>query len=218
MKKLLILAVLAFAGYKFYQNGFTLFSPDGAFDKQGKPLVVLFVGPGCGEHCDKIRTSLHSRQIVFEEIDIAGADGAPAQNKFGVRAFPVTLIGSQQILGDDMMKITAALAESYGKEILTRKESRVMDNHFDADGRAQVVMYATSWCPYCKKQRAYFAANNISYNEIDVEESEEKTSLYNTLEGDGYPLTYVGYRRFAGYREGELMTAIKELEQAGPRR
>ncbi len=218
MKKLLVLAVLAFAGYKFYQNGFTVFSPKGAFNEQGKSLVVLFVGPGCGELCDKIRADLRSREIAFEEIDIAGADGAPVGNKYGITNFPTTLIGSQEVLGDDMMQLSAVLAETYGKEILSRRESRIMDNHFDTDGRAQVVMYATQWCPYCKKQREFFAANDIRYKEIDVEESEANKSLYNSLQADGYPLTYVGYRRFAGFHEGRLVTAIKELEKAGPRR
>ncbi|MDP3010703.1 MAG: DUF4124 domain-containing protein [Methylococcales bacterium] len=31
----------------------------------------------------------------------------------------------------------------------------------------QVKMYATSWCGYCKKARAYFAANNIPYSEYN---------------------------------------------------
>jgi glutaredoxin len=217
MKKILVLAILAFAGYKFYQDGFSVFSSKGAFDKQGKPLVVLFVGPGCADYCEKVRTVLQNRNVTFEEIDVAGPDGAPVGNKYGVTSFPTTIIGSQEVRGDDILRITTVLAETYGKEVLTRKESRIMDNHFDADGRAQVVMYATKWCQYCKKQRAYFAEHNISYEEIDVEESEENTSLYNALEGNGYPLTYVGYRRFPGYQEAGIVTAIAELEKAGPR-
>jgi glutaredoxin len=218
MKKFLVLAVLAFAVYKLYENGFNFLSPAGAFDEQGKPKVVLIVGPGCGAHCDKIRMTLRGRRIEFEEINVAGADGAPVANKYGIGAFPTTLVGRQQLLGDDVTRLTAVLAEEFGKDILTRGERRVMDTHFDGEGHAQVVMYATQWCPYCKKQRDYFASKGIPYKEIDVEASEANAFLYNSLQGSGYPLIYVGYRRFPGYREGDLVAAVKELEKAGPRR
>jgi glutaredoxin len=211
VKKLIVLALLVFAGFKFYQNGFSVSSPKGAFDENGNPMVVLFTAPNCGEHCEKIRLALARRGVDFEEIDVAGEDGSPVSNKYGVNGFPITLIGKQEIRGDDMLQITSALAENYGKEVLTRMESVAMDGHFDADGHAKVVMYGTSWCPYCKRQRAFFAENDIPYEEIDVEESELNKTLFNVLQGNGYPLIYVGYRRFSGYKEKEVVTAMKEL-------
>jgi glutaredoxin len=33
---------------------------------------------------------------------------------------------------------------------------------------AEVVMYCTSWCPGCRRARAWFAENNISFVEVDV--------------------------------------------------
>jgi thiol-disulfide isomerase/thioredoxin len=114
------------------------------------------------------------------------------------------------------MQITSALAENYGEKVLTRMENAAMSNHFDTDGRVKVVMYGASWCPYCKKQREYFAANSILYQEIDVEQSESNKLLFSTLHGSGYPLTYVGYRRFSGYKEKEIVDAMKELAKAGP--
>jgi glutaredoxin len=216
MKKIIVLALLAFAGFKFYQNGFSFSSTKGAFDKHGKPMVVLFDGPGCGEHCEKVRLELKRRGVVFDEIKVAGADGAPVSNKYGINSYPTTLIGKHEVRGDDLMQITSALAENYGKEVLTRMENMAMDNHFDTEGRAKVVMYGTSWCPYCKQQREYFAANKIPYEEIDVEQSKSNELLYSALQGAGYPLIYVGYRRFPGYKEEEIVIALKELAKAGP--
>lgn len=216
MKKLLVLAFIAFAGYKFYQNGFSFSRPNGAFDKHGKPLVVLFVGPGCEAPCERIQGVLKSRGINYEEISVAGPDGAPVANKYGIDRFPTTLIGKQEILGDDIMRITSSLAEAYGSEVLTRMERMAMDNHFDAQGHAKIVMYATSWCPYCKKQREFFNANNIPFDEIDVEASKSNEILYSALQGTGYPLTYVGYRRFPGYKEEEIVGALKELSKTKP--
>lgn len=216
MKKLILLALLVFAGFKFYQNGFSFSSAKGAFDKQGKPLVVLVIGPNCGEPCERVRATLKERGAIFEEINVAGKDGAPVSNKYGIDIYPTTLVGKHEIRGDDLMQITSALAETYGKEVLSRVENMAMDNHFNPGGRAKVVMYATNWCPYCKKQREYFSANKIPYEEIDVEESQSNELLYRALQGAGYPLTYVGYRRFSGYREDEIATAVKELAKAGP--
>jgi len=42
-----------------------------------------------------------------------------------------------------------------------------------AENRPEVKMYATSWCPYCAKARAYFARRNIAYVEVDIEKSKE---------------------------------------------
>ena len=33
---------------------------------------------------------------------------------------------------------------------------------------ADIVMYCTSWCPGCRRARAWFAENNIDYVEVDV--------------------------------------------------
>ncbi len=214
MKKILLLALLAFGGYKFYQNGYSLLSPSGAFDKKGNPLVVLFVGPGCAQTCDNVVAILDKRNVKFEQISVAGPDGAPVSNKYGITRFPTTLVGKQEILGDDTTRIASALAEAYGKDVLTRTEQMAMNNHFDDQGKPKVVMYGTSWCPYCKQQREFFANNKIAFDEFDVEASKPNELAYNILQGNGYPLTYVGYRRFSGFQEGEILTAIAELSKS----
>ena len=215
MKKILLLAILVFAGYKFHQNGYS-FNRTTAVGKDGNPLVVLFVGPGCDAHCDNVRDLLSKRGIDYEEIDVAGPDGAPVLNKYCINRYPTTLIGNQEILGDDLMRITASLAEAFGSKVLTPGERMATDQHFDSQGRGKTVMYATSWCPYCQKQREYFADNNIQYEEIDVEASESNRLLYQSLQGNGYPLTYVGYRRFSGYNETALLKAVDEVSKLKP--
>jgi glutaredoxin len=216
MKKFVLLLVLIFAGYKLHQNGYFKRDTAAAVGADGKPVVVLFVGPGCGAHCDSVRAHLNKRGVKFEEIDIAGPDGAPVDNKYGINSYPTTLIGKQQILGTDLVDITGALAENFGKKILTRGERLAIDGHFDKQGMAKTVMYATNWCGYCKKQREYFAANNIEFEEINVEGSDFNQLMYNALEGSGYPLTYVGFRRFSGYNEGPLLNAVAEVSKLPP--
>ena len=219
MKKFLLLALLLAVGYKFFSNSFPSFSASGAFDKSGKPLVVVFLGPNCGSPCDTVQNTLKERGITYQTIDVAGADGSPVGNKYGVTRFPTTLIGKQEILGDDTQQITTALAEAYGMEmILPRMERMVMANHFDAEGRAQVVMYGTTWCPYCKQQREFFAANGVPFDDLDIEASPSNQLAYRALKGNGFPLTYVGYRRFTGYQGKEILEAIAELKKSKPKK
>jgi glutaredoxin len=39
----------------------------------------------------------------------------------------------------------------------------------NAKRQVRVVMYSTSWCPVCKKARAWLAANQIAYEDRDIE-------------------------------------------------
>jgi len=64
---------------------------------------------------------------------------------------------------------------------------------------ASVVMYSTSWCPHCKRARAYFARNGIAYQEVDVEKSEAGKRDFAALGGGGVPLILVGGKAMRGF-------------------
>ena len=64
-----------------------------------------------------------------------------------------------------------------------------------------VVMYGTAWCGYCKKARSYFVANNILYEEYDVEKSEKGKRDYKKLGAKGVPVILVGEKRLNGFSE-----------------
>lgn len=210
MKKLLLIFMLAGGLWQWQQHGFKLGfgSGPGAFDKEGKPLTVLFVGPGCGDRCEQAGKLIASRHIQYEEIDVSDSIAA---SKYHIRQYPSLLIGKQHVIGDERYEIIGALAENYGRDVLTRSERIAMDGHFDEQGRPRVVLYGTSWCPYCKQERELFASRHVDYDNINVEASDLGRQSYTILQGNGYPLTYVGYRRFSGYQEKEILAAIDEL-------
>lgn len=210
MLRILIVLAVIFGVYQVYTKGFQG-SSSSALDKDGKPAVVLVVGPDCGEHCNSVRKLLDSRGVAFEEIDIAGPDGAPVENKYGITTYPTTLIGKVKILGGDLPRINAVLAETYGDQMLSRAERSSMAGHFDAQGKPKVVLYGTAWCGYCKKQRELFDEKGIAFDDLDVETSTSAMSAYQGLNGQGYPLIYVGYRRFDGYHEDDILAAIDEV-------
>ena len=64
-----------------------------------------------------------------------------------------------------------------------------------------VIMYATSWCPYCAKARAYFSRNGIAYTEYDIEKSATANAEFKRLGGRGVPLILVGRERVEGFNE-----------------
>lgn len=68
-----------------------------------------------------------------------------------------------------------------------------------ADNSRQVVMYATSWCPYCQQARNYFREQGISYVEYDIEKNADARREYKAFGGRGIPVIFVGKRRMNGF-------------------
>lgn len=215
MKRILFLALIAGGAFYAYKTGRLGGGGDGVFDKNGKPAVMLFTSAECGDPCDTIRAELKKRVASFEEVILT-----EPSTKYHVNAMPTVIAGKQRSVGDDVHKLAGMLGEVLGKEALTRRERIVLANHFDEQDKPKVVLYGTKWCGYCKAQRELFEEKNIPFEDVDVEASEAGLMAYNALEGNGYPLTYVGYRRFGGFNKSDILTAVKELKdkpQAGLR-
>jgi glutaredoxin len=78
----------------------------------------------------------------------------------------------------------------------------------DRYGQPEVVLYATSWCGYCKAAREFFAANGIEYIELDVEKSEAAQQGHRELGGGGVPVIVVGDTVIHGFNQPELRRAL----------
>ena len=63
---------------------------------------------------------------------------------------------------------------------------------------ADVVLYAASWCGYCKRAKAYLAKRQIPYREIDIESAQGK-SWFAQLGGRGVPLLLSRGRSMRGF-------------------
>ena len=79
-----------------------------------------------------------------------------------------------------------------------------------AQQRPEVKMYATSWCPYCAKARAYFARRGIAYVEVDVEKSRAGRAEYDRLGARGVPVILVGAQRMNGFSEARLSQLLAD--------
>ncbi len=72
----------------------------------------------------------------------------------------------------------------------------------------RVVLYATSWCPYCTKMRAFFSQNKINYFEYDIEKSKEGRRQYDTLKGKYIPLVQVDGEIIRGFDTNAIMNIL----------
>ena len=97
MKKFLLLAILVAAAYKFFPHSFPFLSTPSAFDKSGKPMVVVFLGPNCAGPCDSVQNLLKERGISYQALKGNG--------------YPLTYVGFRRFSGYNEQEILAAIAE-----------------------------------------------------------------------------------------------------------
>jgi glutaredoxin len=74
-----------------------------------------------------------------------------------------------------------------------------------------VVMYATSTCPYCAKARKLFAARGIRYTEYLIDKSEAAQRDFVSKGGVAVPLLYIGDRRIQGFREPVIVESLAKV-------
>jgi glutaredoxin 3 len=64
---------------------------------------------------------------------------------------------------------------------------------------APVVMYTTSWCPYCERARKLLGAKNVAIQEIDVESAPEKRAEMRNRSGrSSVPQIFIGDQHVGG--------------------
>lgn len=99
--------------------------------------------------------------------------------------------------------IVLAAAFLYVRPLLQPRPSTVAIANASA-GQPVVVLYATSWCGYCKMTRQFFATHGIRYTEQDIEQSSAAYKEHRNLGGNGVPLVVVGDQVIRGWDEPGL--------------
>lgn len=58
-----------------------------------------------------------------------------------------------------------------GNEFIKQPDYVIQDNYseFTAKYESKIVTNITSWCPSCKQAKAFLSANNLAYEERDVD-------------------------------------------------
>jgi glutaredoxin len=78
-------------------------------------------------------------------------------------------------------------------------------------GFAEVDLYVTSWCPYCKKAIAFMRENNIPYKAYDIEEDSNAAIRKKALDPDysGIPLAVIYGKSIRGFDEDAYKQALQ---------
>lgn len=209
MKKILLVLLCLGAAYYFRPDWF------GASSRGSVEVgeVVVFTHNNCGSYCDKAIELLRKRDIDYTVYNIE--QDKSAEEKWrkmgGGNNFPVTFIGRKQLQGFYPQQYENALVEAFGSRAISAAHRSVIESNRASYGDNTVIMYATDWCPYCKKARSFFSENNIHYVELDVEKSNDAKADYDTFGAGGYPLIFVGFNRFDGFGP-ETKQGIKRLQ------
>ena len=75
--------------------------------------------------------------------------------------------------------------------------------------QGDVVLYATSWCGYCKLTRELLTREGVAFVEHDIETSEYGKKMHQALGGGGIPLLEIRDKVIRGYDEARIIAAIR---------
>lgn len=88
------------------------------------------------------------------------------------------------------------LSTSYVEQLRRFRASQAKSAVPSAPG---VVLYAASWCGYCRSARSYLSKKGIAYREIDIDTKSGKESFAEIAGSGGVPLLIASGRRVQGY-------------------
>lgn len=75
-------------------------------------------------------------------------------------------------------------------------------------GGADVELYVTSWCGYCKKMERFLKEKGIPYTRFDIEKDGNAAQTYRELGGSGVPVTRIGSNIVHGYNPDAVMSYL----------
>lgn len=79
--------------------------------------------------------------------------------------------------------------------------------------KAEVSIFVTAWCPYCRKLETFLKDNGIKFKRYDIEKDRKGSLLYRQLGGGGIPLTLVDSTVVRGFDEIELRNIFQRLRR-----
>ncbi len=82
---------------------------------------------------------------------------------------------------------------------------------FERKKKADVVLYTTSWCPYCRKARDYLRSRGIDFTEYDIEKDKEAAIRKKQLDNrGGVPFAIINGRSIRGFSASAYERALQE--------
>ena len=76
---------------------------------------------------------------------------------------------------------------------------------------AEVIMYSTSWCGYCKKARVMLNLQGVKFKEFDIEKSSTANAEMKSLGGHGVPVFLIQGEVVKSFNQQRVMALIKGI-------
>jgi glutaredoxin 3 len=77
----------------------------------------------------------------------------------------------------------------------------------------EVVLYTTSWCPYCRRAKQLFDGKGVAYREVDVETVNGARAEMQARSGrNTVPQIFIGERHLGGCDDTLAMDARGDLD------
>lgn len=78
---------------------------------------------------------------------------------------------------------------------------------------AQVTVYSTTWCAFCKAAKQYFDSKNVKYNEVDVEQDVAAGQQIVEETGQmGVPVIRIGKELIVGFDRPKIDAALLQAQ------
>ena len=76
---------------------------------------------------------------------------------------------------------------------------------------AEVELYVTSWCPYCKKASEFFRSRGIHFKEYDIEKDKRAARRKKGLtKENGVPFAIINGHQIHGFKRAAYERALNE--------
>ncbi|MEI4523648.1 MULTISPECIES: glutaredoxin family protein [Pseudomonas] len=116
------------------------------------------------------------------------------------------------MLGNVLKKVALVLLvvvvyQNWGKIERVFNPSQMVSQQTRA--QANVVLYATDWCGYCKQTKRFLDSKGIPFKEYDIEKDADARKAYEALGGRGIPLIDVNGTLIRGFDPDEILAALK---------
>ena len=80
--------------------------------------------------------------------------------------------------------------------------------------RAQILVYATGWCPYCQRAKALLTQKNLAFKEIDVDDDPKLREEMIARSGRrSVPQIFIGARHLGGCDDLYALDDSGELDR-----
>ena len=78
---------------------------------------------------------------------------------------------------------------------------------------ANVIIYSTPTCPYCKKAKEYFKENDVNFTDIDVSEDTDKQQEMVDKSGQmAVPVIDIDGTIIVGFDKGKIDEALQHTK------